>query len=73
MPLDIEKIHELASKSNSTNSELARRCGMSPQQWSNIIRGRADRQGVRLETAERVAKALGVKLGAIVTSENQRP
>lgn len=60
MGFDVEKMKKLREKLALTQQEAAEKAGMSTRQaWNNIESGR---QSPTIETAEKIAKALGVKL-----------
>ncbi len=60
MGFDAGKMKSLREKAGLTQQEAADRAGMSTRQaWNNVESGR---QSPTIDTAERIAKALNVKL-----------
>ncbi|MCE9547635.1 MAG: helix-turn-helix transcriptional regulator [Planctomycetia bacterium] len=63
--LDVATIRRLRESRGMTQGEAARRAGMSGRaRWSDLEAGR--KVDVRLSTLEAIAKALGVKPGALL-------
>ena len=61
MPLDRSRIRQLRLKLGLSQDEAAQLAGLSGrQQWNNIETG--DRPNPSIETVEKIAKALGVKV-----------
>lgn len=64
MPLNPQKIKALREALKLTQAQAAKLAGMRQQAWARIENGH--RSDPNLSTAERVAKALGVTLNAIM-------
>lgn len=69
MPLDPERVKERRGSYGQT--EIARRAGMTVQQWHDLENGR--KPDPRVSTLERVAKVLGCTVDELLDPEKQLP
>ena len=64
------RLVELLERAGLTQTELARRSGVSLVTVNAMCRNRTD--GVKLETLDRLARALGVEPGELIASDRKR-
>lgn len=67
MPLLVKKIKELREGLNLTQAEAAKLAKMkSRQAWNNIENGNPKKKTITLDSLERIAKALRVKVQDLI-------
>jgi transcriptional regulator with XRE-family HTH domain len=70
MPVNTSRIRELREKRGLTQQEAAEKSGLKTKQaWNNIEKGR--QTNMTVETLEKVAKGLGVKVSALLVDEKK--
>lgn len=64
MPLDLDKIRAIMTDRRLSQTDMARRSGIAQPNVAALLGGR--KTNVKVETLDKLAKALGVKAGELL-------